>query len=59
MEAKNGLADLLELSCLECDWAKSFWTSKKRDKDIVGKSGFDVNTRSVIAMREIVMDILR
>ena len=58
MEATNGLAHLLELSCLECDWTKSFWTSKKIDKNIDGcktrgKSGFDVNTRSFIAMREI------
>ena len=58
MEAKNGLAHLLELSCLECDWTKYFWTSKIIEKNIdgcktKGKSGFDVNTRSVIAMREI------
>ena len=58
MDAKNGLAHLLELSCLECDWTKSFWTSMKVDKNIDGcktrgKSGFDINTRSVIAMREI------
>ena len=54
MEAKNGLAHILELSCLECDWTKSFWTCKKIDKNIDGcktrgKSGFDVDTRSVIA----------
>ena len=57
MEAKNGLAHLLELSCLECDCTKSLWTSKKIDKIIGckarGKSGFDVNTCSVISMREI------
>ena len=54
MEAKNGQAHLQELSCLECDCTRSFWTSKKIDKNIDGcktrgKSGFDVNTRSVIA----------
>ena len=58
IEDKNGLAHLLELSCLECDWTKSFWTSKKIDKNIDGcktrgKSVFDVNTRSDIAMKEI------
>ena len=58
MEAKNILAHLLELSCLECDWTKSFWTSKKIEKNIDGcktrgKSGFDVNTGCVIATREI------
>ena len=35
MEAKNGLAHLLELSCLECDWTKSFWTSKKIEKTLM------------------------
>ena len=43
---------------MEYDWTKSFWTSKKIEKNIDGcktrgKSGFDVNTCSVIAMREI------
>ena len=37
---------------------KSFWSSKKIDKTIdgckpKGRSGFDINTRSIIAMREI------
>ena len=59
MEAKNGLAHLLEVSCLECDWTKPFWTRQKIDKNIDGcktrgKRRFDVNTRSVITMREIV-----
>ena len=60
---KQGLAHSIELYCTKCDWNTSFTTSKQVERNIhigeatkspgSGKKPFDVNIRSVIAMREI------
>ena len=62
IEGKRGLAHFLELTCTKCDWCTTFSTSKKvkrsNNEDTTKSSGsgrhaFDINIRSVIAMREI------
>ena len=58
VESKRGLSHLLNLSCLCCDWTKIFWTSSEVEKpkdarENRGRSGFDINTRIIIAFREI------
>ena len=58
VESKKGLSHLLNLSCLCCDWTKIFWTSceveKPKDaRESRGRSSFDINTRIIIAFREI------
>ncbi|MBY0580841.1 MAG: hypothetical protein K2P53_04080 [Rickettsiales bacterium] len=49
---KKGLSSLLLLCCSECLWKTKFYTSKKVSTKASEKS-FDINLRSVIAMREI------
>jgi hypothetical protein len=49
---KKGLSSLLLLCCSECLWKTKFYTSKKVLTKASEKS-FDINLRSVIAMREI------
>ena len=58
LKSKKGLSHLLNLSCFSCDWTKIFWTSSEVEKpkdarENRGGSGFDINTRIIIAFREI------
>ena len=64
IEGKRGLAHFLELSCAKCDWCTTFSTSEEVKKSNTnnedttkspgsGRLAFDINIRSVIAMREI------
>ena len=64
IERKRGLAHFLVLSCTKCDWCKTFSTSEEVKKTNTnnedttkspgsGRHAFDINIRSVIAMREI------
>lgn len=56
VEKKKGLAIPLNLSCTlpTCMWEKTFFTSKKIEKnDFVGDKTYEINCRSIIAMREI------
>ena len=51
---KKGLSSCLEFSCQNCSgWTKEVYTSKKLKNNSKGKSPFDINVRSVSAMREI------
>ena len=58
VESKKDVSHLLNLSCLCCDWTKIFWTCSEVEKpkdarENRGRSGFDINTRVIIAFREI------
>ena len=58
VDAKKGLAHFLNLSCTKCDWSATFPSSKqvekkKEESKSKGRPAFDVNTRSVIDMREV------
>ena len=60
---KKGLAHFIELYCTKCDWNTSFATSKEVEKSMggeikspgpgSGRNPYDINIRSVIAMREV------
>jgi hypothetical protein len=50
---KKGLANYLSLSCSNCKWGHSTYTSKDIPKPTPGVNAFDVNVRSVVAFREI------
>ena len=61
MEGKRGLAHFLEFSCTKCDWCTTFSTSEEVKKSNInnedttksaGRHAFDINIRSIIAMRE-------
>ena len=36
----------------DCDWKKTFYTSKEVKSDNPGASPFEINYRAIIAMRE-------
>ena len=51
---KKGLANCLTLSCSNCEWTYSTYTSRSIEKPSVpGMNAFDINVRSVVAFREI------
>ena len=51
---KKGLSSCLEFSCQNCsEWTKEIYTSKELKNNSKGKSPFDINVQSVLAMREI------
>lgn len=52
---RRGFAHSLNISCLQCGWMKSFYTSPETttNKNTQGRRAFDVNTRAVIGFREI------
>lgn len=54
-DAKKGLAHFINISCTECDWDSTYSSSKEVQNEISkqGNNAFDINTRSVIAMREV------
>ena len=52
-ESKKGLSIPLTLRCEFCLWEKLLFTSKKVSSDGAGDNPFEVNLRSMIAMREI------
>jgi hypothetical protein len=51
---KYGLSIGLKICCSDCEWETIFFSSAKIDKKIncVGRKRFDINTRTVIAFRE-------
>ena len=51
---KKGLSCCLKFKCKNCHiWSKEMYTSKKVENEGKGKAPFDINIRSVIAMRVI------
>ena len=51
---KKGLANCMTLSCSNCEWTYSTYTSRSIEKPPVpGINAFDINVRSVITFREI------
>ena len=54
LKAKKGFAYLLRINCSQCSWEHSTYTSSKiLDTDRAGPKTFEVNTRMVLAFREI------
>ena len=55
LSKKKGLAVFLNISCITplWDWKQSFYSSKEDEKQGSGMSPFEINYRTVIAMREI------
>lgn len=53
LEKKKGLSVLLDVCCNKCGWTHQSYTSKTVGPNIHGAKSFEINTRSVIAMREI------
>ena len=52
--SKKGSSSCLEFSCQNCsEWTKEIYTSKELKNNSKGKSPFDINVRSVLAIREI------
>ena len=50
---KRGLAQHFTLSCQGCDWKKPFYTSNELDNQSRGRKRLDINTRTVMAFREL------
>ena len=54
LRAKRGFACLLRLNCSQCSWEYNTYTSSKiLNTDRAGPKTFEVNTRMVLAFREI------
>ena len=53
IDEKKGLSQSLKFSCYSCGWYKSFWTSREVKTKERGRKRFDINTRIIIAFREI------
>ena len=52
--SKKGSSSCLEFSCQNCsEWTKEIYTSKELKNNSKGKSPFNINVRSVLAIREI------
>ena len=52
--SKKGFAQLLMLKCVVCPWETSFYSSNKIMRtDKMGPKNFEVNTRIILAFREI------
>ena len=51
---KKGFSHLLILSCLKCDWKEEVYSSSKiQNNEKAGPKSFEINTRMVLAFREI------
>ena len=50
---KKGLSVLLEVNCNKCDWDKNTYTSRQVSNDSCDALPFEINMRTIIAMREI------
>ena len=50
---KRGLCHYFLVYCVNCDWRKTFSSSKEIPCDNRGRKPFDINVRSVMAFREI------
>ena len=52
MVEKQGLTFLLEFRCERCHWNQKYYTSKQTETSKY-KTPFEINTRAIVAMREI------
>ena len=50
---KRGLSVPMKFNCTDCGWFQTFYTSEECKRQTCGRAPFDINARSVIAMREI------